>query len=132
MQLVLTFSIYIWYCGSTKLNKVFPLIIYGQSCKGKKILCPVECKTGSRCNADQDCPKGQCTTINYFDTETTCVCDKDCKQGSICYPDIQDAEPCAGNGRCKQIGMYKHICECGEGNNNKNSSMVHPFRMSAI
>ena len=79
--------------------------------------CPVECKSGSRCNSDQDCPKGQCKTINYFDIERSCVCDKDCKHGSICYPDLQDAEPCDGNGRCKQVGMYKHICECGEGNN---------------
>ena len=96
-----------------------------------KILCPVECKSGSRCNADQDCPKGQCTNKSPYDGKhvRTCVCDKDCKQGSRCYP---HSEPCDGNGICKQVGMYKHTCECGEGNNNKKSSMDHPFRTSAI
>ena len=97
-------------------------IIYGKSPKFQstvikiKILCPVECKSGSRCNDDQDCPKGQCTTTFPFDDVRECVCDKDCKQGSICDPDYLDEELCAGNGICKQIGTSdKHICECGGG-----------------
>ena len=123
--------------GALNYTRFFSLIIYEKSRKDQrtviktKILCPVECKSGSHCNDDQDCPKGQCLTTFYFDDARECVCDKDCKQGSICYPDLQDAALCDGNGRCKQIATSpypKYICECGKGNNNKNSSMDHPFR----
>ena len=88
-----------------------------------KMLCPVECKSGSQCSDDQDCPKGQCTTTSPFDNDLSCVCDKDCKQGSTCDPDLQDADLCDGNGRCKQNAEwhpYRPLqwqCECGEGNN---------------
>ena len=82
-----------------------------------KIFCPKKSKKDTPSISVKNSTKGQCKTINYFDIERSCVCDKDCKHGSICYPDLQDAEPCDGNGRCKQVGMYKHICECGEGNN---------------
>ena len=123
MKIIVLKKIIFCIVGPLNYTRFFPNYFWEESqrskhCKKKiKILCPIECKSGSRCNSDQDCPKGQCKTINYFDIERSCVCDKDCKHGSICYPDLQDAEPCDGNGRCKQVGMYKHICECGEGNN---------------
>ena len=86
-------------------------------CYKIKILCPVECKSGSRCNDDQDCPKGQCTTTFPFDDVRECVCDKDCKQGSTCDPELQYGALCDGNGRCKEIAKWQWQCQCGEGNN---------------